>query len=193
MEFLIISENKMKIMLAPEEVMYYGIESERTDYRDPLVRKAFWKILDRARAECGFKVTGEKLLIQYYPSKHGAEIFVTKLGKISATVQRSISETDSVAMLSSRNMIYRFDSFDELFRLCREINKNSSDYTSDVYLSEDGCYYLFFEERSEVASLSPFSVASEFGEEIPQTMELYIKEHSVPIALGDAFFKLSSI
>ena len=193
MEFLIISENKMKIMLAPEEVIDYGIESERADYRDPSVRKAFWRILDRARDECGFKVTGEKLLIQYYPSKHGAEIFVTKLGKISPTVQRSISETDSVAMLSSRNMIYRFDSFDELLRLCREINKNSSEHTSDVYLSEDGCYYLFFEERCDLSSLSPFSVVSEFAEEIPQTMELYIKEHSVPVALGDAFFKLSSI
>ena len=106
MEFLVISENKMKIMLSAEEVRSYGIESERSDYRDPKIRRAFWKILDRARDECGFKVTGDKLLIQYYPSKCGAEIFVTKLGKISLGVERSIATTDSVTMLSSKNMIW---------------------------------------------------------------------------------------
>ena len=192
MEFLVISENKMKIMLSAEEVKRYGIESEKSDYRDPGIRKAFWKILDRAKDECGFKVTGDKLLIQYYPSKSGAEIFVTKLGKISLGVERSISGTDSVAMLSSRNMIYRFDSLETLKRLCREINKSASDSSADVYFSEDGCYYLFFEERSDFGYLSPFSIVSEFGEEIPQIMGIYIKEHSEPLALGDTFRRLGS-
>ena len=193
MEFLVISENKMKIMLNAEEVRCYGIESEKSDYRDPVIRKAFWKILDRASEECGFKVTGDKLLIQYYPSKSGAEIFVTKLGKISLGVERSISATDSVAMLSSRNMIYRFENLEELGRLCKQIHKSISESSGDVYFSEDGCYYLFFEERSDFSTLSPFSIVSEFAEEIPQTMEVYIKEHSVPFVLGDAFTRLGAI
>ena len=191
MEFLIISENKMKIMLSSEEVVQYGIEAEKSDYRDPAVRKAFWKILDRARDECGFKVTGDKLLIQYYPSKSGSEIFVTKLGKLSLGVERSISGADSIAMLSSRNMIYRFENFEDLSRLAREINRLASDAAADVYFSEDGCYYLFFEERSDFRSLSPFSIVSEFADEIPQTMEIYIKEHSEPVAIGDAFSRLA--
>ena len=190
MEFLVISENKMKIMLSPEEVEHYGIESEKSDYSDPGVRRAFWKILDRARDECGFKVTGNKLLLQYYPSKVGAEIFVTKLGKISLGVERSISSTDSVAMLSSKNMIYRFESLENLKRACREINRSATDYVADVYFSEDGCYYLFFEERSDLSIVSPFSLISEFAEEIPHNMEIYIKEHSEPVALGDAFAAL---
>ena len=190
MEFLVISENKMKVMMSAEEVRDYGIESEKSDYRDPEIRKAFWKILDRAKEECGFKITGDKLLIQYYPSKFGAEIFVTKLGKISPGVERSITGTDSVAMLSSKNMIYRFENFEELKRLCTEIKKNVFGSSGDVYFSEDGCYYLFFEERSDFHSLSPFSIVSEFADEIPQTMEVYIKEHSEPLAIGDAFARL---
>jgi len=191
MEFLIISENKMKIMLTAEEVLSYGIESEKTDYSDPIIRKAFWQILDRARDECGFKVSGDRLLIQYYPAKCGAEIFVTKLGKISLGMERSIRGADSVAMLTSKNMIYRFEDFTDLKRVCREINRGSPDSMGDVYFSEDGCYYLFFEDRSASGALSPFSVVGEFAEELPQIMELYIKEHSEEIASGDAFSKLS--
>ena len=178
MECLIINENKLKIMLGADEVMEYGIERESSDYRDPEIRRAFWKILDRAKEICGFKVSGEKLLIQYYPSKSGAEIFVTKLGKISLGVEKSISRSDSVTMLSSKNMIYRFENEEDLFRLCREMKKKIADFTSELYYSDDGCYYLFFEERSDSAVLSQFSVAAEFGEEIPQNMEPYIKEHA---------------
>ena len=183
MECLIINENKLKIMLDGSEVSEYGIECEGSDYSDPEIRKAFWKILDRAKELCGFKVSGEKLLIQYYPSKVGAEIFVTKLGKISVGVERSISKSDSVAMLSSRNMIYRFEKLEDASRLCREIEKKISDFVFEMYLSEDGCYYLFFEERSDSYVLSQFSIAAEFGEEIPQNMESYIKEHAERVAV----------
>ena len=193
MEFLIINDNKLKIMLNGSEVECYGIDEESSDYRDPRVRRAFWKILDRAKEECGFSVTGEKLLIQYYPSKSGAEIFVTKLGKLSLGTERTLSGADSVAMLSSRNMIYRFENTDVLRRLSRELVRRASDSGADAYLCDDGYYYLFFEERSEGGSVSPFTLIGEFGEEIPQNMDSYIKEHSEPVAIGNAFAKLSSL
>ena len=187
MEFLTINENKLKIMLSSDEVKKYGIENEKTDYRNGETRKAFWKILDRANEECGFKVRGDKLLIQYYPSKSGAEIFVTRLGKISLGIERNIAGEDSITMLSSKNMIYRFENIEVIERLRREISRNSINTVADLYHCEDGCYYLFFEERSDAGMLSPFSVISEFGDEIPQNMESYIKEHSEPVSIGNAF------
>ncbi len=187
MDFLIINENKLKIMLSCDEVGKYGIENEKADYQNPETRKAFWKILDRANEECGFKVRGDKLLIQYYPSKGGAEIFVTRLGKISLGAERNIAVSDSITMLSSKNMIYRFESLEVLLRLCREMEKSLPGANADLYHAEDGCYYLFFEERSDTATLSPFSLISEFGEEIPQNMESYIKEHAEAVRINDAF------
>lgn len=184
MEFLVISENKMKIMLTAEEVKRYGIESDASDYSDPEVRRAFWRILDRSSEECGFKFAGNKLLIQYYPSNSGAEIFVTRLGRISLAAERTISGAESVAMLSSKRMIYRFERLEDLRWVCRELSCRGEDITSEAYLSEDGCYYLLFEERCEVGGLSPFSVVSEFAEEIPCNMEIYIKEHSEPLSIG---------
>lgn len=190
MEFLVISENKLKIMLDASEVAEYGIESENSDYRDPRVRRAFWRILDRACDECGFKVKGEKLLIQYYPSGNGAEIFVTRLTRLAPGIERTLTDSESVTMLSSKNSIYRFENMEEIVRLSREMQRNRVSCRSDLYLSEDGYYYLFFEERSEGNKISPFFVVSEFGEEVPATLELYIKEHSLPILLADAFYSV---
>ena len=178
MEFLLISENKMKIMLSSEEMKRYGIERESSDYKDPHIRKSFWQILDRARAECGFESRGEKIILQYYPSNNGAEIFVTKLGRISVGIEKSISASDSVTMLSSKNMIYRIENEDDLRRLCGILCRSAEDGFSEIYLSEDGCFYIFLEDRSDSAALSPYSVVSEFGEEIPRTLTAYIREHS---------------
>ncbi len=187
MEFLIINDSKLKIMLTAKEVERYGIDAEDTDYRNPEVRRIFWKILDRAKEDCGFQTRGEKLIIQYYPSRAGAEIFVTKLGKVSLGTERTLSSTDSIAVLSSRNMIYRFENTESLGRVSRELMRRSVEEKGDLYLSEDGCYYLFFEDRCDLANLSSFSLISEFGEEIPQNMDNYIKEHSEPVAIGNAF------
>ena len=185
MEFLVISENKMKVMLTQEEMRRYGIEGDKSDYKDPAVRKSFWQILDRAREECGFDSRGEKILLQYYPTRTSAEIFVTKLGRLPTGIERSISATDSVTMLSSKNMIYRIDNMEELSRLYRIIRHTDGDAGSEAYLSDDGYYYIFFEERSEGTSLSPYAVASEFGEEIPQTLRTYIREHSERLSVID--------
>ncbi len=178
MEFLVISENKLKIMLTQEEMRRYGIEENKSDYKDHIVRKSFWQILDRAREECGFESRGEKILMQYFPSRTSAEIFVTKLGRLPTGIERSISATDSVTMLSSKNMIYRIENMEELSRLYRIIKCGDIESGSEAYLSDDGYYYIFFEERSEGTSLSPYAIASEFGEEIPQTLRAYIREHS---------------
>lgn len=187
MEFLIISDSKLKIMLTEKEVEDYGIDAECADYRNPEIRRVFWKILDRAKEECGFRVKGEKMIIQYYPSRSGAEIFVTKLGKLSLGTERTLSSAESITMLSSRNMIYRFENAETLGRISREILRRSGEAQGDLYLSEDGYYYLFFEERCELSNLSPFSLISEFGEEVPHGMGNYIKEHSESIAIGNAF------
>ena len=182
MEFLIISENKMKIMLTADEMKRYGIESEKSDYNDPRIRKAFWQILGIAHDECGFESRGAKILLQYYPSDFGAEIFVTRLGRLPPGMEKSISDTESVTMLSSKNMIYRLENTDDIKRLYAIIKANEADASCEVYFSDDGYYYLFFEERCDNFSLSPYAIAAEFGDEIPQALTSYITEHSEKVA-----------
>ena len=173
MEFLQVSENKLKIMLDTEEMEKYGINSPELDYSDKKVRSAFFKILDEAKKELGFDANGERILIQFYPASFGSEIFVTKLGLLSKNAERSISDSDRIAMLSLDEKIYRFDSLDDMLRAVLA-NRDIISGESEAYLSASGAFFLFCTERN----LSVASSFSEFGVELPKNLTSYVKERA---------------
>lgn len=177
MEFLIISSNKLKIMLDKHEMIEYGLDKEELDYSHPEVRNSFWKILDTAANKCGFQCKGEKILIQFYPAKQGAEIFITKLGILSKSAERSLSESSRVAMLSSKVRIYKFDDSSSISSALRA-TQNMLPEEIKVFEAENGEFYLVYEERCE----STVPIMSEFGCEIPKELEAYIGERGVLIS-----------
>ena len=160
-------------MLDKDEMKKFGLDKEELDYSEPAVRNSFWQILDIASVECGFSTKGEKVLIQFYPSKTGGEIFITKLGSLSKSAERSISSSSKVAMLSSETKIFRFD---DLNSIVSAVHVNFSNLTDSVkaYLAENGYYYLVLEERNN----SKLGVMSEFASEVPKELEAYIRERS---------------
>ena len=177
MEFLRVSESKLKIMLNINEMKKYGLDSPELDYSDKEIRASFWKILDEAKRSADFDTGGEKLLIQFYPASFGGEIFVTKLGALSKSAERSIAESDKIAMLTEERRIYRFDTLSDLARaVC--INFDVLSATTEAYLSDEGIFYLLTEERN----LRPGSSFTEFGTELPKSLASYIRERARPIA-----------
>lgn len=82
MELIVISDNKLKIMLSAPEMERYELENERMDCTDAHTREAFRHIFSDARDRIGFETEGARLFIQLYTSKEGGcEIFVTKLAR----------------------------------------------------------------------------------------------------------------
>ncbi len=173
MDFLIISSSKLKIMLNKSEMQEFGLDKEELDYSRSDVRCAFWKILDIAAAECGFQCKGEKILIQFYPAKSGGEIFITKLGILSKSAERSLADSPRVAMLTSEVKIYKFDDLSSIARAVH-INQKSLPEKIRAYTGDDGEYYLIFEERNEKALVSIL----EFASRIPSELEAYIAERT---------------
>lgn len=173
MDFLLVSETKLKIMLNSEEMRKYKLDSSELDYADPEIRGSFWRILDIANEKCGFNAKGEKLLIQFYPSKTGGEIFITKLGALSKSAERSISGSGRVAMLTSETKIYKFDSLTSLVAAVHTSIELLPENTK-AYVSESGEYYLIFEERNTKG----IGILSEYAREVPKNLEFYIEEHS---------------
>ena len=185
MEFLIISSNKLKIMIDKSEMIKFGLDNEELDYSHPEVRSSFWNILDIAAKECGFQCKGEKILIQFYPSKSGAEIFITKLGILSKSAERSLSASSRVAMLSSKVRIYKFDD-DSSISFALRITQNMLPEAIKVFSGDDGEYYLIYEERLE----SSVPIMAEFGTEIPKELEGYISERANLISEPYKRFKI---
>jgi negative regulator of genetic competence, sporulation and motility len=181
----VISENKLKIMLDKNELLNFGLDKEDVDYSDPAVRNSFWDILDIAERKCGFKCKGEKILIQFYPAKTGGEVFITKLGLLSKSAERSLRESPRVAMLSSKLKIYKFDSLSDVVTALK-ITKKDLPENIRVYSSEKEEFYLIYEERREEQSY----VMSEFARELPRELEPYIIERAK--LLESSAFLLSS-
>ena len=177
MEFIIISDSKIKIMLAAEEMKKYGLDDKRVNYANQRHRRIFWQILDKAAEITGFSFKGEKLLIQFYPSDKGGEIFVTKLGAISKNAEKTLAESDKVTMLSSETKIFRFTSLGALRLAVHKLPVIPSE--ARCYRSERGEYFIVFEERAEMSpsGLLPSDVMREYSSEVPKNLEYYIREH----------------
>ena len=179
MDFLVVSDSKLKIMMSREDMKKDDIDCENVDYDNPKVRRSFWRILDAARDACGFEASGDKVLIQFYPAKDGSEIFVTKLGLISSGAERTIAKSSKVAMLQTRLVIYKFATLDSLIMAAKLLAKEDFERTPRVFFDDQGSYYIIAEER-RCGSGRGFEISPiyEYGCELPSNLTSYISEHS---------------
>ena len=180
-------------MMSPDDLKEYSLDTSVTSYDDPQLRRTFWRLLDLARERCGFSAAGERVLIHFYPSGDGGELFVTKLGKLSSDAERSVGASRSVALLVSRRAIYRFPDASSLIELSRRLPESIREKPAWLYYSDDECYYLVIEERGGGNVLSELSFFGEFSREVSHTLELYIKEHARLISDGDVLSQLSKL
>ena len=195
MEFLLIGESKIKIVLSRDEAEKYGRDTTSADVSGPIARRVFWRILDMAKTEVGFDPAGDKVLIQLYPlNSGGCELFVTKLGILSESSARLVSKSDRIAMLSKKRSLYAFDSIDDIVGAARAI-KNAVgrlSVKSDVY-TEGERYYLSVDEYGKSGEPIEFPSVLEFGMELTAEISSYIFEHADCLTNGDGIDKFSSL
>lgn len=195
MEFLLIGESKIKIVLGREEAESYGLDTGAPDVSGPAARRAFWRILDMAKVQVGFDPAGDKVLIQLYPIKSGGcELFVTKLGILSDSSARLVSKSDRIAMLSKKRSIYSFDCLDDIIRASRAVKAASGELSlrSDVY-SEGDRYYLSIEEYGKGGEPVEFPCILEFGSGLTADLSSYIYEHAACLTDGDGIDRFASL
>ena len=193
MEFLLVGESKIKIVLTEEERASYGLDASAPDISGPGARRSFWRILDMAKKDVGFDPSGDKILIQLYPIKTGGcEIFVTKLGILPESSARLVSKSNKVAMLSKKNSLYAFDDYEDLIKAARAVRAVSGDILpqSDVFVSDDR-YFLSIEEYGKGGEPLEFPCILEFGNGLAADVFIYILEHAVRLTNGDGIERFS--
>lgn len=196
MEVLKINSAKLKIMLTFDDMIEYGLCADKIDYNDTSTKRSFWKILDKARELSGFDTEGDKVLIQFYPSKDGGcELFITKLGLVPSLAEKTISKSNRITMLASRKTLYKFDDLDSLVKISKVLCGKDSVRESDLFSEREGCFYLELAERgsSKGAHISELAVISEYAKPIPEVLYPYIREHCEKLTNGDAIKQLSRI
>ena len=195
MEFLLIGETKLKIVVSDEEMKKYGFSAASSDTGGQGLRRAFWRVLDIAKAEVGFDPAGDKVLIQYYPIKSGGcEIFVTKLGILPEASARLVSRSNKIEILSRNRSYYAFDSLSELCAFCKAIKISSPNSfpKSDVYHDSDK-YFLAIEEYGKGGETVEFPCILEFAKGLTAEFGVYISEHADLLSDGDGIEKFSLI
>ena len=175
LEYLVISESKLKIIMTPKDTEHYGFCANKADYDSPDTRRIFWRILDDAAEEVGFDPKGDKVLIQFYPSRDGGcEIFVTKLGALSTSAAKLVTKSENVTMLSRARTLYKFENRNSLSRALRAIPLASEDL--EIYITDNGVCFLSLEERGGVDANEYLGIC-EFAERCPKEMLYYVREH----------------
>lgn len=195
MEFLLIGESKIKIVLSSAEAKNQGLDTTSADVSGPLARRVLWRILDMAKTEVGFDPKGDKVLIQLYPlANGGCELFVTKLGILSESSARLVSKSDRIAMLSKSRSLYRFDDLSDIISASRAVKSIIGDLSpkSDVYLDGDK-YYLSIEEYGKGGEPVEFPCILEFGMGLTAELSSYIYEHADRLTDGDGIDRFSSL
>ena len=195
MEFLLIGESKIKIVLSSDEAKDQGLDTTSADVSGPVARRVFWRILDMAKSEVGFDPKGDKVLIQLYPlASGGCELFVTKLGILSESSARLVSKSDRIAMLSKSRSLYSFDDLDHIIGASRAVKSITGELSpkSDVYVDGDK-YYLSIEEYGKGGEPVEFPCILEFGMGLTAELSSYIYEHADRLTDGDGIDRFSSL
>lgn len=209
MEIIVISDNKLKIMLSKEDLKQFELSADQLDYSNTETKRMFWDILSKIKHQTGFDTDGQRVLVQLYPSKEGeCEMFVTKMG-ITSPIN---SETNACENTKTRSMlltniktdqrknitlsVFSFEKNEELLNVCRRLDSIGYTGESSLYIGENGQKYLFLSDLdfSDYAPFDEFSFILEYAKlENKENINYYVLEHSKTICQTDAVSILSRL
>lgn len=103
MQFSLIHENKLKVILTTEDMQELGLSYEEMDYSDSATREALLEVLNCARSQVHFNPRRQKLFIEIYPCEGGGcVLYFTCL------------HTDRGGQAGMRPVIFEFENAGEL-------------------------------------------------------------------------------
>lgn len=181
MEYIIISDTKIKIMLTQKELDKYNIDSEDFSIGNEEQRTAFRKVLNDACMQSGFDSSSSRLMVQMYPAKKGGcEIFVTRLDSSSCGLHNCIFSNlyDDGTRTSKKGVCFSFQSFAGLNAVCRHLHNIGYNGDSDIYAADNGVYYLILDESGlSENSYTHLSFINEYAKRSMNDIPGYIYEH----------------
>lgn len=180
----LISKNRMKITVSPEDLLRLNLSYDMLDYRDTRVRDILNNIIDLASEQTGFNYLNEKILVETIPGAGGGcTICVTRLpGK--RTYKKCLKR-----QITAEPYVFRFNTLDNL--ICAgNILKDFSDIllgNLNVIYQKNRWHLTF---APVIAGLDSFRLdcllgkIAEFGEELEggKLLETSLAEHGKTVA-----------
>ena len=200
MEYIPITDSKLKIICEEEDLALYGLSADSLEYGDEAGRRFIEDILDKAQKRLGFQSKHHRILIQLFPSVDGGcEIFISRLGLL--TEEKALCREDgSEAKKSPCERLFFFEKLDFLLEVCKRLTVIDSELKGDAFYLEGKGYYLAVElntdklEEYGLPSLDEYSFILEFGtaENIRERAP-YLCEYAKRICKGNAIKTLGAL
>jgi negative regulator of genetic competence, sporulation and motility len=201
MEYVMINESKLKVMLEESDLVGLDLSSDELDYANPEAKQLFGDILGYAREELGFDTSGYRVLLQLYPSRDGGcEIFITRLGKLEEAdtpknqESSARKESQKAKRKAKRRKAFRFECLSHLVGACRRLSESGSVTESEVFTDLQGEWFLILsycdDEYSDVLDLLPvseLSFLSEYGSPTDAgALSVYLGEYGRAVCAKNA-------
>lgn len=180
MDLILISEEKLKIILSEDDLKKLNIDIDSLDYSNVSTKRVFWEILDRAKETAGFDADKCKLYVQVFPSQDGGcEMFVTKFSNAENKTMQQQSKKYRITKRSSQDKCGRLISaqFEDICKLCRRISDDNMRFDTSLYYDDSGVYILTVKQISRIPSY--ISSNSQFLTNIPEYLCEYGSVHSL--------------
>ncbi len=211
MEFIRISDSKLKIMLDGKDMAYYDIDEARLSGESEETRRAVRRLLDDARRESGFDAAADRILVEMYPSRvGGCELYITKVREgegilpprecFSCGDSAEKKEASDKKEASTRRgdgesytALYEFGNMEAMLAVCRQLHAVGFRGKSAAYAGSR-FFLAIAERRREGRSYIEKRIsyaAEEYGRRRECRMLLGIKENAICLADGDAVLRLA--
>ena len=201
MEYIRISDSKLKIICESNDLSAYGICADSLEYGDEQTRSFLEEILEQAKYKLGFETKRHRILVQVYPSLDGGcEIFVNRLEALKQgenEAQKSAKPSKASARADER--VFLFDTLNSLLEVCKRLCAKGFERKSSAYFLEDEGYFLCLEfedelEEYQIPDLNEYSFILEFGEAENVSKRIpYLKEYGRCICRSGAVETLGQI
>jgi len=191
MEYKLVNENKLKIVLTNEDMALLDITPEEMDYDNTGTKRIFWEILDRAKHQIGFDAGSEKLFVQVYPDKNGGCLmYVTKdAQKGNPYIYEKKYKSKLYTGVKKKRLLYMFDNSENLLEACQQLVLTGFTGKSDLF-ADDSKYFLYIEDNRETA----LELISEYGILLNNPyFGFCLDEHTKKIISSDAVKIFSNI
>ena len=190
MEWIRISQNKIKVMLNEADAARYALSPTPQDAGGNLTKQAFRMLLSDMRSAADFDACEDKVYVQLYPSLAGGfELFITKMG---VETEETSPKSDTYKKGQARAIALRVSTLDCLIAVCRRLLERGFSGESEAFRDENAFYWLLlFEKGMPTRVKEDYRFATEYGDiEDADTASILLAEHGKCICHTQAVEKI---
>ena len=195
MKIEILENNKIKVSLTVEDLMYHNLKPERLSPDSPGLHKFIFSVMENVRRETGFNPYMGAVAIEAVQSKDGIVLYISS-AKVQNNYEKNVTLKGDVKKVrvykrktvNSGNR-YVFNDFPDLCSAL--VHLDSEQLSSDtVYEYGNRWYYILSSGRCFETAHSVLSeYCTEFGSSV--STEAFLQEHGKLIAKGESLVSLA--